>query len=376
MHAMDHLGRLRARADGLLLALCALATLASGGLAMGKGNWATFLLVSLPTLLAMLALTRLQPGGLITRLAMGAATMVLSAALIHQARGMLELHFAIFVLLAALVYYRDWKVVVVAAAVIAVHHALFGWLQLRGVAVWAYPDGYFSLWILVLHALFVVFESAFLVVMANSLQQEAESLGAGGDELRQVASELAHGRLSAATAIERSAPPGSAAAALGRAGAQLSERLQAVAGMVDAQAAGDFSQRVDGAGMQGELAQLIDSLNQSADRAARLTKDTADAMDALAHGQLPQIVQGAAQGEYARLQQALSRMVAVFSGFQARQSSAVRGFSAGQPRQSLDLAGLEGFQLALGSDMNRLFSEVGKLVAISASLSTPSAGAI
>src|SRR5690606_2533389 len=109
------------------------------------------------------------------------------------------------------------------------------------------------------------------------------------------------------------------------------------------------------------LAQLIDSLNQSADRAARLTKDTADAMDALAHGQLPQIVQGAAQGEYARLQQALSRMVAVFSGFQARQSSAVRGFSAGQTRQSLDLAGLEGFQLALGSDMNRLFSEVGKL---------------
>lgn len=362
MHAMDHLARLRARADRLLLALCLLATLASAGLALGNGSWGAFLLVSLPTLLAMLALTRVQPGGLVTRLAMGAATMVFSAVLIHQARGMLELHFSIFVLLAALVYYRDWKVVVTAATVIAVHHSLFGWLQLRGVSIWAYPDGYFSLWILVLHAAFVVFEAAFLVVMANGLQQDAESIGTDGADLRRAAEQLAQGGLAAASAIEGRASPGSAAAALGRAGAVLAERLQAVAEMAKAQAAGDFSRRVDGTGMQGEVAQLVDSLNQSAERAAGLTKLTADAMDALSRGQLPELRDSTAQGEYARLQAALARMVSVFSEFEGRQSAAVRAFSEGQTRQSIDLTGFEGFQHALGSQMNQLFAEVGRLV--------------
>ena len=361
MQHTDYLTTLRASADRLVLALCSVTGLASAGIAAANGSWGTFVLVSLPTVAVVAALARLQPGSLLTRLVASAATMVLSAALIHQAHGMLEMHFAIFVLLAALVYYRDWRAVVTAAAVIAVHHALFGWLQLRGAPVWAYPEGYFSFSILLIHAAFVVAEAAFLVFMANGLQRDAKRLGADAGAIKAAAKRLASGDLAAVRAMQDAAPD-SAARALADAGAQLGQHLDAVAELVAAQASGDFSRRVDAQGTEGEVARILSALNAGAERSARLVKAAADAMDGLSRGQFPETSFGEVKGEYARLQAALERMVKVFSSFQARQSQAVQAFAAGQTRQALDLEGFDGFQKALGADINQLFSDVGALV--------------
>ncbi|MCK7595482.1 methyl-accepting chemotaxis protein [Pseudomarimonas salicorniae] len=362
MNHQNYLDALRVRADRLLLALCVLALLTGVGIAMGNGTWPTVLLVALPTVIAMGALTRLMPGAALTRMAMAVATMILSAALIHQTRGMLEMHFAIFVLLAALVYYRDWRVLVLAAAVIAVHHALFGWLQLRGVEVWAYPDGYYSFGILLIHAAFVVAETAFLVVMARGLEDDATRLGAAGNTLRAAAERLAVGDLGPARALG-TAPAGSAAWALGAAARSLSERLEEVSLLVEAQAAGDFARRVDASGTEGELAHVIAAVNQGAQRSEVLITEVADSVEALARGELPKIDSDQMSGEYRRLLRSLQHTVDVFSLFQARQSEAVRAFIGGDTRQSLPLDGLQGFQLELGRQINGLFSEMAELVA-------------
>ena len=53
-----------------------------------------------------------------TRLAIAVGFMLYAALLIHESNGMVELHFHIFAALAFLLVYRDWRVPVVAAAVI------------------------------------------------------------------------------------------------------------------------------------------------------------------------------------------------------------------------------------------------------------------
>ncbi|MDR5898562.1 hypothetical protein QC823_06120 [Halomonas vilamensis] len=55
-------------------------------------------------------------------------------------RRRVQAHFSIFILLSALILYSDWRVIVMGGGVIALHHALFTWLQHLG-----YVDLYSSM---------------------------------------------------------------------------------------------------------------------------------------------------------------------------------------------------------------------------------------
>ena len=81
------------------------------------------LLISLPVYLGFR-----QPGEVLTRHSISAAQMLVSALLIHLTGGRIETHFHVFGSLAFLAFYRDWKVLVTAAAVIAADHILRGLL--------------------------------------------------------------------------------------------------------------------------------------------------------------------------------------------------------------------------------------------------------
>ena len=107
------------KADRIMLMVLWLMFLYSLGLALWHGTWGQALLVGGGTAAVMTVLQQLIAGRRLLRCAIGAAFMVMSALHINQAGGMLEMHFGIFVLLAFLVYYRDWLPIVVAAAVIA-----------------------------------------------------------------------------------------------------------------------------------------------------------------------------------------------------------------------------------------------------------------
>ena len=96
---------------------------------------------------------------------------------IQLARGMIEFHFGVFVVLAFLLVYLDWKVIVFGAAMFAVHHIAFDRLQASGMGFYCLSESNFTL--VILHAVYVVVQSAVEVVLAVNMSRAARE----GDEL-------------------------------------------------------------------------------------------------------------------------------------------------------------------------------------------------
>ena len=142
----------------------------SFALASWHDTWLLSLLLGLPTLAIAVSLVHSRPGTLITRLFNAAAIGLFCALHIQQALGMTEIHFGIFVFMAFLVIYGDWRVILTAALVIALHHFSFDALQELGVGVFCFakPD----LSILLIHAGYVVIEAVVLSMIAVQLHQD------------------------------------------------------------------------------------------------------------------------------------------------------------------------------------------------------------
>lgn len=136
-------------------------------------SWLPLLLIGVPCVVVPFMLYRLLGDHLIARISYGISFMFFSALHIHQSMGMTELHFGIFVLLAVLTAFRDWRVIVVAAATIAVHHLLFMYLQIKNTGVYLVPAADATISIVLIHALYVVVETAILVVICRSSYREA-----------------------------------------------------------------------------------------------------------------------------------------------------------------------------------------------------------
>ena len=212
-----------ASADRLFLAVSAGLVLASLGLAMHSGQWTPWLAVSLPTLLVVALQVYGLPGTRLSRCTIALAWMVLSATLIHQTHGQLETHFTVIVLIALLLYYRDWLPIVVAAAAIAVHHVLFYALQVRGLPYPVFASGS-GLGVLALHALYVVVEAGLLSVMAVQMRRQLLLLGHDPQQLAQLARGLAEDRPLPDSLQSAQFPRDSLAAALVQTGSQLLQR--------------------------------------------------------------------------------------------------------------------------------------------------------
>lgn len=160
-------------ADRAMLVINGIMFGASIVLAAMFGGWLAAIVVGGGTMLALAAIYSLSSGTLVSRIAMALGLMVMSALHIHLAKGVLESHFGIFVLLAALLFYRDWRPIVAAAGLIAVHHLSFYYLQSSGSGVWVIPSTDNGVGIIFVHALYVVVETALLCWFALKLQKEA-----------------------------------------------------------------------------------------------------------------------------------------------------------------------------------------------------------
>lgn len=136
-------------------------------------SWLVAIFIGLPSLIIPLALYKLLGDHLLARSSYGVSFMFFAALHIHQAQGLTEIHFGIFVLLAILFAFRDAWVILVAAAVIAVHHLLFMWLQQQDAGVYLLPDASNTFSIVMLHALYVVVETIVLVLMCRYALREA-----------------------------------------------------------------------------------------------------------------------------------------------------------------------------------------------------------
>lgn len=169
------LGRSRVAADRMLGLVLLAHFPISLLLATLHGAWTTAFAFGLPISLGAFWLSRSAAGSALTRIAIGVGFMAYSGVFIHQAHGMIEAHFHVFASLAFLLVYRDWRVIVAAAVTIAVHHVGFHILQGMGVGVFLLNHTVGGHAMVVVHALFVVFESAMLVWMSLQLHHEAST---------------------------------------------------------------------------------------------------------------------------------------------------------------------------------------------------------
>ncbi|WP_165390716.1 methyl-accepting chemotaxis protein [Pseudoduganella lutea] len=226
------------------------------GIALGIGLVAA----GLPTLLFVYA-----PGSLATRCAVAVAVMVFAALNIHQGAGLTELHFGIFVYLAFLLAYRDWRPIVLAAAVIAIHHLSFHYLQELNYGVMCFTRPQLST--VFIHAAYVVVESAVLIFLATILRRAAYQAG----ELESIVSALAdiEGR------IDLSVPAANPRSRLARSLVHMLVTMrETIAGVRDGAATI--------AGASGEIAEGNAELSRRTEHQASSVETTASAMARLA----------------------------------------------------------------------------------------------
>ncbi len=150
-----------------LLWLMFLFSLALGGL---NNTWGPAVIVGLLAALIPTLMIAMQPQMLATRFIVGVALMVFCGLNIHQANGMIELHFGIFVLLAFLIFYEDWRVILVAAATIIAHHILFNFLQQNNYYQMVFPKANWNL--VLIHSAYIAAEAGVLAYLAVLLNKE------------------------------------------------------------------------------------------------------------------------------------------------------------------------------------------------------------
>ena len=294
------------RGDRLLVGVLGLLLVVSVGLAAWQDTWLAVFLIGVPTAAVAAFAAWAQPGSLLTRSTIGAALMVFAALQVHQAHGMIEAHFAVFVLLAFLLIYRDWRPIVVAAGVIAVHHLAFDFWQRAGGPVWVFAArGGFG--IVLVHAAYVVFETSILVALAVQLRAESVAVGADPRELSAIAGRLARGALH------------------GEAGPAVADGRS-----------------------------LAESVETASSAIAAIVAESGDVLTAIAHGDLSRRVTADFPGDYARLKAHVNSTAEFLAEFGSRQASLVARANEGDFSARVDTSGFAGYQLDLANGLNTL----------------------
>lgn len=158
--AMDHVSL---QADRLMLALVAIASILAFPIGWHYSNmdiatWAAPLLIAVAA-----GLYACCAGTAVTRYALPLILCAAVALQIQVSLGTLEFHFGVFVTLALVMVYREWRVVVACAAFFAIHHILFDRLQAWGYDIYCTSAADFQK--ILLHAIFVVLQTAVEIFM-------------------------------------------------------------------------------------------------------------------------------------------------------------------------------------------------------------------
>ncbi|GLS95420.1 methyl-accepting chemotaxis protein [Piscinibacter gummiphilus] len=168
-----------ARGLSLLACSCAGALLVAGGL-----------------------LHALARGTLLSRCTYPVLLMAMVALHIQLGAGRTECHFGVFVTLAFLLLYRDWKPLVIGAGAIALHHIAFDRLQALGFPVFCTTDPDFAR--VLAHAGYVVVQTGFEIVIGERMRRDAVQ----GHELNRIVTRLQQGdRLALDTSTTRATSP-------------------------------------------------------------------------------------------------------------------------------------------------------------------------
>jgi len=123
----------------------------------------------------------LNPGRQVTRHTIAVGQMLMSALLIHLSGGRIETHFHIFGSLAFLSFYRDWRVLITASAIVAADHFLRGLYWPQSVYGSLSPGS----WRWLEHTGWVIFEDVFLCLAISQSVREMRSMAEQTAELEK-----------------------------------------------------------------------------------------------------------------------------------------------------------------------------------------------
>ena len=138
--------------------------------------------IGLPALLVPLWLMKSAPDAALTKHASALSAMIFAALHIHQMNGLIEVHFEIFILMAMLIIFSDWKVFISAIALVALHHTSFYFMQVDGVGVYIFDQDRLLFSTVVVHAAYAIVEAAIAALIAKTLYDDSQV----GKELAQV----------------------------------------------------------------------------------------------------------------------------------------------------------------------------------------------
>jgi methyl-accepting chemotaxis protein len=291
----------RAAADRIMLSMMVFLLAVTFAVGWATDSLSLSLLVGLPALLVPAAIYRMAPGSLASRLAIAFALMVFSALTIQQTQGMIESHFGIFTLLAFLLYYRDWRPIVAAAGLIAVHHVGFGYLQAVNAGGVTLLPGQVHLTVIAIHAGYVVFEAAVLIFMATILKREALESAL----VAELSSQISEGDFSArGPAVNGAEFPLLHKVSLMQ--TSLQSALKDIIGVMTAVAQGHLDRRVT-VQARGDLGALKENINQSIHIQQTVFQDITHVMQGVAQGDFDMRVTAQAKGELDTLKQNINQ---------------------------------------------------------------------
>jgi len=160
--------------------------LESIALAFVYGTFAEAILIGLPAMAFPLWMMSTAPNAALTKHTSALAAMIFSCLHIHQLNGLIEVHFEIFILMAILIIFRDWKVFVTAVLLIAVHHLSFYFMQVNGSGVYIFDLDRLMFTTVIIHAAYAIVEAVIAGFIAKTLFDDSRV----GEELSKVTETL------------------------------------------------------------------------------------------------------------------------------------------------------------------------------------------
>jgi len=170
----------------VFLSVVVLLFIESVALAFVYGTYMEAFFIGLPAMLVPLWLMKSAPDATLTKHASALAVMIFACLHIHQMNGLIEVHFEIFILMAILIIFSDWKLFISAVGLIAVHHLSFYFMQVNGMNVFIFDQDRLFFSTVILHAVYAIVEAAIAGFIAKTLYDDSQV----GKELAQVTKAL------------------------------------------------------------------------------------------------------------------------------------------------------------------------------------------
>lgn len=224
-------------------------------------------------------------GQLALRVLNGTLLMVFSSLFITQQFGRIEMHFHIFGCLAFLIMYRDWRVYVGPVLYVVLHHGLGNYCQSNGIELAGIPIitfNYGAGWdIVLLHAVFVVFEVSVLIPYSVHLRRQFSRQQAAFQELEYLRESE---RIAFETGTKQAVESlDQISTNLAESSSKLSDRSQSQASSMEEMAAGLEQAAASIEGIGNTTGELDDKIRRAAARTGSLA-ESAREMAGRVHG--------------------------------------------------------------------------------------------